>query len=79
MFPAPIAFLDDELKAELGMKSNKEEEEDDVKFCLLKVPMDHEDKDSNTNVVKVKKNDSVTPEEFLRWRSILNEQMKNHG
>jgi hypothetical protein len=25
MFPAPIAFLDDELKAELGMKSKKEE------------------------------------------------------
>jgi hypothetical protein len=25
MFPAPIAFLNDELKAELGMKSNKEE------------------------------------------------------
>jgi hypothetical protein len=30
-------------------------------------------------VVKVKKNDSGTPEEFLRWRLILNEQMKNHG
>jgi hypothetical protein len=26
MFPAPIAFLKDELKAELGMKSKKEEE-----------------------------------------------------
>jgi hypothetical protein len=26
MFPAPIAFLNDELKAELGMKSKKEEE-----------------------------------------------------
>jgi hypothetical protein len=24
MFPAPIAFLNDELKAELGMKSKKE-------------------------------------------------------
>jgi hypothetical protein len=34
MFPAPIAFLNDELKAELGMKSKKEEEEmeDDAKF-----------------------------------------------
>jgi hypothetical protein len=25
MFPAPISFLNDELKAELGMKSKKEE------------------------------------------------------
>jgi hypothetical protein len=32
MFPTPIAFLNDELKAELGMKSNKEKEEDDAKF-----------------------------------------------
>jgi hypothetical protein len=32
MFPAPIAFLNDKLKAELGMKSKKEEEEYDAKF-----------------------------------------------
>jgi hypothetical protein len=46
MFPAPIAFLNDELKSELGMKSKKEEEEeeDDAKFFSLKVPMDHTDK-----------------------------------
>jgi hypothetical protein len=31
MFPAPIAFLNDELKAELGMKTKREEEEDEVK------------------------------------------------
>jgi hypothetical protein len=30
-------------------------------------------------VVQVKKYDSATPEEFLRWRLILNEQMKTHG
>jgi hypothetical protein len=48
MFTAPIAFLNDELKAELGMKSKKEEEEDDAKFCSLKVPMDHEDEESKT-------------------------------
>jgi hypothetical protein len=48
MFPAPIAILNEELKAELGMKSKKEEEEDDAKFCSLKVPMDHEDKESKT-------------------------------
>jgi hypothetical protein len=27
MFPVPISFLDDELKAEPGMKSKKEKEE----------------------------------------------------
>jgi hypothetical protein len=61
MLPAPIAFLNDELKAELGMKSKKEEEDDDAKFCSLKVPMDHEDKESKTYVVKFKKYDSGTP------------------
>jgi hypothetical protein len=61
------------------MKSKKEEEEYDAKFCSLKVPMDHEDKESKTYVFKVKKYDSGTPEEFLRWRLMLNEQIKNHG
>jgi hypothetical protein len=79
MFPAPISFLNNELKVELGMKSKKEEEEDDAKFCSLKVPMDHDDKESKTYGVKVKKYDSGTPEEFLRWRLIFNKQMKNHG
>jgi hypothetical protein len=79
IFPVPITFLTDELKAELGMKSKKEEEEDDAKFCSLKIPMDHEDKDSKTYVVKVKKYDTGTPEEFLRWILVLNEKMKNHG
>jgi hypothetical protein len=47
MFPAPIYFLNDELKAELGMKSKKEKEDDaDDEFCSLKVPIDHEDKES---------------------------------
>jgi hypothetical protein len=79
MDPAPIAFLDDELKSKLEMKSKKEEEDDDANFCSLKVPMDHEDKESKTCVVKVKKYDSGAPEEFFRWRLVLNEQMKNHG
>jgi hypothetical protein len=57
MFPAPITFLNEKLKAELGMKSEKEEE-DDAKFCSLKVPMDHKDKDSKTYVVKIKKYDT---------------------
>jgi hypothetical protein len=59
MFSATMAFLNDELKVELGMKSKKdEEEEDDAKFCSLQVPMDCEDKDSKTYVVKVKKYDT---------------------
>jgi hypothetical protein len=35
--------------------------------------MDHEDKDSKTYVVKIKKHDTRTPEEFLRWRLVLKE------
>jgi hypothetical protein len=54
------------------MKSRKEEEEDETKFCSLKAPMDHEDKDSKTYMVKIKEYDTETPEEFLRWRPILN-------
>jgi hypothetical protein len=30
-------------------------------------------------MVKVKKYDSGTPEEFLKWHLTLNEQMKNNG
>jgi hypothetical protein len=45
----------------------------------LKVPIDHEDKEYKTYVVKVKKYDSGTPEEFLQWRLILNEQTKTNG
>jgi hypothetical protein len=81
MFPAPIAFLTDELKAELRMKPKKEKEEetDDAKFCSLKVPMDHADKESKTYIVKVKKYDPGTPEEFLKWCLILNEPTKTNG
>jgi hypothetical protein len=80
MFPAPISFLNEDLKAELGMKTKKEEEEaDDAKFFSLKVPIDHEDKESKTYMFKVKKYDSGTPEEFFKWRLTLNEQVKNNG
>jgi hypothetical protein len=41
--------------------------------------MNHEDKDSKTYVVKVKKYDSGMPEVFLKWRLILNEQTNNNG
>jgi hypothetical protein len=80
MFPAPMSSLDDELNAELGMKAKKEkEEETSDNFCLLKVPIDHEDKDSKTYTVKVKRYDSGSLEEFLKWHLILEEQVKNNG
>jgi hypothetical protein len=66
MCPAPTVFLNYELKAELGMKTKKGEEEDDAIFCSLKVCMDHEDKDSKTYLVQIKKYDTGTPKEFLR-------------
>jgi hypothetical protein len=80
MFPAPISFLDDELKSELGMKAKKEkEEETSGNYCSLKVPIDHTDKESKTYTVKVKRYDSGPPEEFMKWRIILAEQVKNNG
>jgi hypothetical protein len=53
IFPAPIAFLNDELKAELGMKTKKEEYMDEVQFCSLKVPIDAEEIDYKTHTVKI--------------------------
>jgi hypothetical protein len=72
MFPAPISFLDDELKAELGMKSKKEngEETSDI-YCSLKVPIDHKDKESKTYTVKVKRYDSAPPRRVSEVASYL--------
>jgi hypothetical protein len=56
LFPVPISFLDDELKVELGMKTKKEKEDETRDaFCSFKVPIDHDDKDSKTYTVKVKR------------------------
>jgi hypothetical protein len=41
----------------------------------LKVPIDHPDKESKVYTVKVKRYDSGPPEEFLKWRLILVEQI----
>jgi hypothetical protein len=80
MFPAPISFLDNELKAELGMKAKKEKEEEmSDNYCSLKVAIDHSDKESKTCTMKVKRYDSGPPEEFLKWPLILAEQAKNNG
>jgi hypothetical protein len=68
------------LKAELGMKvKNEKEDETSDAFCSLTVPIDHEDKESKTYTVKVNIYDSGSPEEFLKWRLILAEQVKNNG
>jgi hypothetical protein len=45
----------------------------------LKVPIDNEDKESQTYTVKLKIYDSGNPEEFLKWRLILAEQFKKNG
>jgi hypothetical protein len=79
MFPASILFLNDELKAELGMKTKKDDEEDDTKFCSVKVPIDPTDKDSKTYIVKIHKYDTCTPEEILKWRMTLMEQINANG
>jgi hypothetical protein len=58
------------------MKAKKDDEEDDTTFCSLKVPIDPADKDSKTNIVSIHKYDTGTPEEFLKWRMTLMEQIK---
>jgi tRNA U38,U39,U40 pseudouridine synthase TruA len=45
----------------------------------MKVPIDHEDKESKTYTVKVKIYDYGSPEEFLKWRLILEEQVENNA
>jgi hypothetical protein len=79
IFTAPIAFLNDELKAEIGMKTKKDDEEDDTKFCSLKVPIDPADKDSKTYIVKIHKYDTGTPEEFIKWQMKLMKKIKSNG
>jgi hypothetical protein len=61
MCPVPVSFLNDELKAELGMKTKKDDKEDDTKFRSPKVPIDPADKDSKTYIVKIHKYDTGTP------------------
>jgi hypothetical protein len=77
MSPAPISFLDDKLKAELGMKKKGKEKEEEMNenYCSLKVPIDHTDEESKTYTMKVNRYDSGPPEEFLKWRLILAEQI----
>jgi hypothetical protein len=76
---APIAFLNDELKAELSMKIKEEADDDEVQCCSLEVPIEATYKDSNTYTIKVRKYDMGSPGDFLKWREKLNEQIKNNG
>jgi hypothetical protein len=62
------------------MEGKKEKEEEmSENYCLLRVPIDHTDKESKTYTVKVKRYDSAPPEEFLKWIIILAEQARNNG
>jgi hypothetical protein len=79
MFPVPIALLNDELKAKLGMKTKKNDEEYDTQFCSIKVPIDPADKDSKTYIVKIRKYDTGTPEESIKLRMTLMGQIKVNG
>jgi hypothetical protein len=55
MFPAPIIFLNHKLKSELGMKTKKEEDDDEVQCCSLGVPIDAADTDSKTYTFNFRK------------------------
>jgi hypothetical protein len=72
LFPAPTAFFNEELKAELGMKNKKKESEDEYQCCYLEVPIDAADKDSKTYTIKSRKYDMGSPEDFLKWWTTLN-------
>jgi hypothetical protein len=67
------------LKAEPAMNTKKDDEEDDTKFCSLKVPIDPADKDFKTYIVKIHKYDTGTQDEFLKWHMTLMEQIKANG
>jgi hypothetical protein len=79
MFHVPISFLNDELKTELGMKTKKDDEQDDTKCCSLKVPIDPAYKDSKTYIVKIHKYDTGTSEKFHKWWITLTEKIKANG
>jgi hypothetical protein len=50
-----------------------------VQFCSLKVLIDATDKDSKTYTANIRKYGMGTPEDLLKWRTTLNEQIKNNG
>jgi hypothetical protein len=60
-------------------KEKEKEEETSENYCALMVPIDHTDKESKNYTVKVKRYESGSTEEFLKWRLILSEQIKNNG
>jgi hypothetical protein len=60
-------------------KEKEKEEETSDHYCSLKVLIDHTYKESKIYTVKVKRYNSGPPEEFLKWRLILAEKIKNNG
>jgi hypothetical protein len=50
-----------------------------MKSCVTsRVPIDPADKDSKTYIVNIQKYDTGSPEEFLKWRMTIMEQIKAH-
>jgi hypothetical protein len=61
------------------MKTKKEDEEDEVNFFSFEVLIDASDKDSKMYTVKIRKYDMGSPDDFLKWRTKLNEQIMNNS
>jgi hypothetical protein len=53
------------MKAELGMKTKKEDEEDDTKCCSLKAPIDPSGNDLKTYIVKIQNKTQALQKSFL--------------
>jgi hypothetical protein len=68
-----------ELKAQIGMKTKKDDEEDGTKFFSLKVPIDPAGKYSKTYIVNIRKYDTSTPKKFLKLLMTMMEQIKANG
>jgi hypothetical protein len=69
------------LKAELGRKNEEKEKEEEASenYCSLKVPIDHKDKLSKSYTVEAERYYSGPPQEFLKWRFLLVDHIKNNG
>ena len=79
LFPAPIPFLNQELKDELGMSYKEVEEPAKSRYAELKVPTDYKDAKTVYWNAKTLKYNKGTAEEFLKWRATLLSFTKNYG
>ena len=79
LFPAPIPFLNQELKDELGMIYKEVEEPAKSRYAMLKVPTDHKDDKTVYWNAKMLKYNKGTAEEFLQWCATLLYFTKSYG